>query len=114
MAQAIGSNFKSVKVTSVTQLVAPSENVNGLRLCTASLHIANYYMSLTVGTKAPTSYTDLTVPVVLALRGPVVTGSNGFPGASTTLPFSIEIPAGQGLWAASGDIGYVFLTYDLL
>lgn len=112
-AQPIGSNFKNNARGNLT-LVTPAQNTTGMVLRTASLHIAAGFMILSTGTKAPSGYSDTSVPVVMACRG--ITGGNGFPGLSEVLPFPVIIPAGQGLWVASdsSDQGYAYITWDPL
>ena len=109
--QTIGSIFKTVSAnTNVVQLIAPAENTNGMTLCTATMHTGPYYVALTVGTKAPKSYTDLTVPYIFSCRGTAV--GSGYPGKAENLPYPLVIPAGQGLWVAAGDVAIVSVTYQ--
>jgi hypothetical protein len=116
MAEQIGAQFKSVYSNSFSTEVifTPAQNVNGAVIRTANMHIGSIYAILSTGPKAPTGYTDTSVPVILAVRGTTSTGN--IPGDSATLPFAVTIPAGQGLWAAfgSGGAGAAYVTYDLL
>ncbi|MGZ0706591.1 hypothetical protein [Pseudomonas piscis] len=101
----IGSNFKSSGAEYPEAIFTPAQNVNGAVVRTATMISASGNGFLSTGTIAPESRTSTKVPVILSVF-------NG----SSVLPFSVTIPAGQGLWVAlaqsSGARAYV--TYDLL
>lgn len=109
----IGSKFVNASPYngSVGVLITPANNTNGVIIRTASIDIGAIYSILTTGPKAPTGYFDLAVPVVLSCRG--TEAGQGFPGAAAALPYPILIPAGYGLWyATGGGTGHAYVTYD--
>ena len=108
--QKIGANFGT---RSNEPFFTPAQNTTGMIVRTATMHTGSSYGILSTGVKAPTGYTDGTVPVILSCRG-TAPSSSGFPGASATLPFPVIIPAGQGLWAATTDTARVHVTWDAL
>ncbi|XVJ46820.1 hypothetical protein ACDZ94_20170 [Pseudomonas sp. UBT] len=102
MAQTIGSKFKSARADSgVTQLVAPSENTNGITLCTAGITIPANLAWLNTGPVAPPNHFGMTTPAIL------VSGAGG-----ATLPYPVVIPAGQGVWLSSYSTGFASITYE--
>ncbi|MCP1516757.1 hypothetical protein J2Y74_001067 [Pseudomonas migulae] len=109
--QVIGSTFKSVR--GLGAIFTPAQNTAGMIIRTATLHSGKGYAILSTGTVAPTIYTDLSVPVVLAVRGDAES-SGSFGGAGETLPFPLIIPAGQGLWfaGANGSMDSAYVSYD--
>lgn len=115
MAEQLGSKFQFQSSNSTSAVVfTPAQNVNGAVVRTANMHVGPTYGIMSTGTKAPTGYSDKSVPVILAVRGTYST-NGGFPGNAATLPFAVAIPAGQGLWVEFGDnSGTAYVTYDLL
>ena len=104
-AQKIGIQTKVATLSNnVQQLIAPSENTNGITLCTASIHLdasANGFITLNTGTVAPASAFS-PYPSVLAARS----------SAAANLPYPLVIPAGQGLWVSSYAGGYAYISYE--
>ncbi|WP_426113552.1 hypothetical protein [Pseudomonas sp. DSP3-2-2] len=115
MAEQIGANFKSIATNGEEVLLTPAQNVNGAVIRTATMHTGAAFGILSTGPTAPADYRAVNVPVILSVRGTVPT-SSGFQGTSATLPFSVTIPAGQGLWVAmaQGENSRAYITYDLL
>jgi len=116
MAEQIGANFKTFVGEGVSAMITPAQNVNGVIIRTATMHIGPSYGALTTGTTAPKDYWNITTPSILMVRGAAQSGGGGFPGAASTLPFQVTIPAGQGLWVimGQGSNGGACVTYDLI
>ncbi|RYE67088.1 MAG: hypothetical protein EOO81_10820 [Oxalobacteraceae bacterium] len=116
MATTLGSKFANISPfqSNLAQLIAPASNVNGVVIRTASIHVGAAYAILSTGIKAPSGYSDLTVPVILSSRG--TEPGSGLPGAASVLPYEIQIPAGYGVWFAKGPAvtGTAYITYDLV
>lgn len=101
----IGSRFKSVATSYTDAIFTPAQNVNGAVIRTATMICPVGNGILSTGATAPEGRWSTNIPVILS----AVAGS-------ATLPFSVVIPAGQGLWAAmtQNGGGTAYVTYDLL
>jgi hypothetical protein len=101
----IGSRFKSVATSYAEAIFTPAQNVNGAVVRTATMISPAGNGFLSTGTTIPEGRWVTNVPVILS-------AVNG----SSTLPFSVTIPAGQGLWVAmtQNGGGTAYVTYDLL
>ncbi|MGE7957027.1 hypothetical protein ACQKQA_10595 [Pseudomonas sp. NPDC089530] len=101
----IGSHFKSVATSYEDVIFTPAQNVNGAVVRTATMISPSGNGFLSAGTTIPSGRWVTNVPVILS-------AVNG----SSTLPFPVTIPAGQGLWVAmtQNGGGTAYVTYDLL
>lgn len=107
----MGSHFLTVSPTAMTQIVAPSANVAGLIIQTASIVTGSSTVNVWAATSAPTSIGDASKPVVFGGNGSSTGGAN----SQYQMPNPLFIPAGYGLWAMTNSSGgYLSLTWDLL
>lgn len=101
----IGSRFKSVATSYAEAIFTPAQNVNGAVVRTATMISPAGNGFISAGTTIPEGRWVTNVPVILSAVG-----------GSSTLPFPVTIPAGQGLWVAmtQNGGGTAYVTYDLL
>jgi hypothetical protein len=113
----LGSKFVSIPgVGNSTQLIAPSENTNGIIIRTASFQLGDDYAVLSTGLTVPPSMFTVKTPVILCGRG-TKGSTSGYQGSGFSLQYPVTIPAGFGLWFSKtgGDTSSaVFVTYDLI
>lgn len=112
----VGNKFINAATTAgqVLQIVAPSSNTAGLYIRTATLECAP---STGTGTLAVSLYAGPTAPAFPgdnAVRNIMDLYSFNGAGSDARLPYPLFLPAGEGLWFASGGAGGVNITYDLL
>lgn len=108
----VGKNFLTVSpLNGVVQIVSPAANANGLVIATGLIAASTGTVNLYVGATAPTSVSDLSKAIVFSGNGNAATGSN----AEVLMPYPLFVPAGMGVWAASGVSGAaaIALTWDL-
>lgn len=99
----LGSSFYHAQLNGVVTIVAPATNVNGIRLSTASaLAVSGAVVVIFAATSAPSGYADTSKQVVYQIAE--------LPGADINL----VIPAGLGIYAATGMNIQFCLNYDIL
>ena len=110
--QIVGSRFYSggVSANQVLTVLSPTDNVNGAVLRTATLCNQNGAMTaVVVGRETPTSGSDFnSSPMILSCR--TTSGTID----TKTLPASLQVPPGFGIWVVGGSAGAVVgVTYDV-
>lgn len=94
--------FNGVVNNTVVTIVEPGANENGIRLGVGTTLGDGIVVLLFAATSAPSSYADTTKQVAFQLDdGPGVV-------------INLEIPAGLGLYAASGANVQFCISYDIL
>ncbi|MDB5993044.1 MAG: hypothetical protein JWP42_180 [Pseudomonas sp.] len=107
----VGKNFLTVNPTTVTQIVDPAANTNGVHLRTATLVSSTGTLNLWTGPTAPTGIGDRSKPAIFGGNGSAAGGANN----QIQLPYPMFLPAGYGLWAHSNVAGAaISLTWDFL
>lgn len=117
-ASKIGKHFRSLYPNgSVVQLVAPSENTDGLSIRYANAAAGNGYVNLYASPKPPSGPGDIDTRIVFCSNNPGRAGEQ----SQVFLPYPLLIPAGHGIWASSGSFqagaaptGGLGLSWDLL
>ncbi|MBX8488042.1 hypothetical protein [Pseudomonas cichorii] len=94
----IGKHYRGVAPRGIVQLVAPSDNTDGLIIQTASINPANGFVNLYASASAPASIGDMNTPMIFNGNGNSATGVN----SQVLLPHPLFVPAGMGLWVTSG------------
>ncbi|WP_341910109.1 hypothetical protein [Ferrovibrio terrae] len=99
----LGSSFYHAQLNGVVTIVAPGTNVNGIRLGTGTaLAVTDAVVVLFAATSAPSGYSDTSKQIAYQLGG--VRGTH----------IDLVIPAGLGLYAATGMNIQFCLNYDIL
>jgi hypothetical protein len=93
--------FADKSAAGITQLVAPAANTKGVILQTFSSSSTSLPTFLYVDAAAPASTRDFTKRVILA-----------FAGQFYTMPRSIFVPAGWGVWVANESATTITATWD--
>ncbi|MDC6383012.1 hypothetical protein BW687_022870 [Pseudomonas graminis] len=105
----IGKHFRTVMPNGMVQLVAPSENTDGLVIQTASINPASGFVNLYASLTPPASIGDLNTRMIFNGNGNGVSGVN----SQVEMPNPLFIPAGMGLWVTSGSWGSTAVTGSL-
>lgn len=97
----IGKKFFHGVAGTFTAIVEPSANTAGVTIRTGTLFSSVLY----TGTTKPNWTQNRTFPVLFKTLSAQL----------TTIPYSISIPAGYGLWLGDiGNVGEAYITYDIL
>lgn len=97
----IGKKFFHGRAGNYIAIVEPSANTAGVTIRTGMLFSSVLY----TGTTKPIWGQSRTFPVLFKTIASEL----------TTIPYSISIPAGYGLWLEDiGNVGEAYITYDFL